>query len=262
MSGAAAEEIGVERDDDGRALDVVVHRHIAAGGHSQPGSGVHVAGRIPLMPDGSGEAREDVFHLRGERGRRDRFGENAQPCALRSLLRRGHGAHRADERRPRENLSHVRERLHAIGIVEIEQRGLREHVGRTEARRVRWVAFDLGRPPFVAFDERDRSRGRRASSPSQRTAAGQARCLRAGARTEGSARPAGACSPPCRRAPATHPSASGTTAARPHRVAPADATRTRRRRGRRGWRRLFPRASARIPERCRACPERSRGLHR
>ena len=43
--------------------------------------------------------------------------------------------------------------LHAVGIVEVEQRRLREHIGRAEAGRVRRVAFNLGRPSFVALDE-------------------------------------------------------------------------------------------------------------
>ena len=105
------------------------------------------------MPRRGGEARENVLNLRGERRRRDRLGQDAEAGAFRRLLRRRHCAHRADERRPRENFSHVRQRAHAIGIVKIEQRRLREHVGRAEARGMRRVAFNLRRPSFVAFDE-------------------------------------------------------------------------------------------------------------
>ena len=201
---------------------------------------------IPLMPDGRREAREDVFDLRGERGRRDRFGENAQPCALGRLLRRGDRAHRADERRPRENLSHVasasacdRDRKDRAAPPARRRRSRRGSPGATGCLRFSSAVLRGSRRAV-------RSRGRRVSSPSRSTAAGRARCLRAGARTEGSARPAGACSRPCRPARARRPSASETTGARPHREARAGARRTRRRPARRGWRRLFPRACARI----------------
>ena len=76
-----------------------------------------------------------------------------RPAPLLACCERRCRAHGADERRPRENLSHVGERLHAIGIVEVEQRRLREDIGGAEAGRVRRVAFDLGRPSFVTLDE-------------------------------------------------------------------------------------------------------------
>src|SRR4029077_19275099 len=43
--------------------------------------------------------------------------------------------------------------LGAIGIVEIEDRRLREDVGGAEAGGVIGVALDLGWPPHVAFDQ-------------------------------------------------------------------------------------------------------------
>ena len=51
-------------------------------------------------------------------------------------------------------------RLRAIRIVQTENRGLREDVGRAAARRMIGVAFDLRRPPFVALDEQARRRRR------------------------------------------------------------------------------------------------------
>ena len=88
MSGAAAEEIGIETDDHRCALEVVLHRHVVARGHAQAGGLVHVAARIPLMPRRGGEARENVLNLRGERRRRDRLGQDAEAGAFRRLLRR------------------------------------------------------------------------------------------------------------------------------------------------------------------------------
>ncbi len=153
VTGAAAEEIGVQRDDDRCAFDVVVHGCGAARRHPQPCGGIHLARRVPLMPHGRRKPREDVLELSGERRRRDRFGQNPETGTPGGLLCRGDRAHGADERGPRENLSHIGQRLHAIGVVEIEQGSLREDVGRAEARRVRRVAFDFCRPPFVALDE-------------------------------------------------------------------------------------------------------------
>ena len=62
-------------------------------------------------------------------------------------------AHRDEERRPRPDLAEVGERLRAVGIVEVEDRRLREHVGGAEAAGMLRVALDLRRAPFVALDE-------------------------------------------------------------------------------------------------------------
>ena len=118
------------------------------------------------MPLRRREARQQIANLRGERRRADRLGEDAEPGALERLLRGQRGADRAEKRRPRADLAEIGERLRAVGIVEPENRGLREHVGRAEAARMQRVAFDLGRPPFVALDEEpggdaaERHRGR------------------------------------------------------------------------------------------------------
>ena len=50
----------------------------------------------------------------------------------------------------------MRQRLGSIRIVEAEDRGLREDVGRAQAAGVKRIAFDLRRPPLVAFDENAR----------------------------------------------------------------------------------------------------------
>ena len=47
----------------------------------------------------------------------------------------------------------MRQRLRAVGVVEAENRRLREQVGGAAARRVIGVAFDLGRAAFVALDQ-------------------------------------------------------------------------------------------------------------
>ena len=40
-----------------------------------------------------------------------------------------------------------------LGVVQVEDRGLRHEVGGAEARRVRFVALDLGRPALVRLDD-------------------------------------------------------------------------------------------------------------
>ena len=86
-------------------------------------------------------------------GEHDRFGEDAEAGALERLLRGQRGADGAEERRPRPDLAEVGDRARAIGIVEAENRRLREDVAGAEAAGMIRVAFDLRRPPLVAFDE-------------------------------------------------------------------------------------------------------------
>ena len=82
------------------------------------------------------------------------------PCG--PLLSVEHLPNRRDERLERANFAEVRERLRAIGIVETEDRRLREEVGGAEARRMIGVAFDLRRAALVALDqEADAGPGKR-----------------------------------------------------------------------------------------------------
>ena len=190
---SAAEEVGVERQDDVGLLEAVLRVDVLAERQLRAGARVLAAGRIPLMPFRGREAREQLADLRRQRRRVDRLGQDAEAGALERLLRRQRRADRAEKRRPRTDLAEVGQRLRAIGIVEAEDRGLREDVGRAEAARVQRVALDLGRPPFVALDEQpggdaaERHRGRE----EQRLA--RDRALRAGGRRGRSSRPAGAC---------------------------------------------------------------------
>ena len=74
----------------------------------------------------------------------------APPCAL---LRRERLLRGGEELPPRPDLPAMRDRLGAVGIVEVEDLGLRERVGGAEAGRMIGVSFDLGRTPHVAFDQ-------------------------------------------------------------------------------------------------------------
>ena len=79
VAGAAIEEVGVERDDDVRFVEVIDGVRVAA--ERQPQSFAHVvaAGRLPLMPLRAGRLRQELLDLRAERRRGDGLRQEAQP---------------------------------------------------------------------------------------------------------------------------------------------------------------------------------------
>ena len=153
---AAAEEIGVERDDDVGAIEVVLDLDVFAERELPAGADVLAAGRIPLVPSGGREAREEGADLGRQCRRAHRLGQDPQTGALKGLLRRERRPDRPEKRRPRPNLADVGERLRAIGIVEAEHRGLGKDIGCAEAAGMKGVALNLGRASLVAFDEQSR----------------------------------------------------------------------------------------------------------
>ena len=141
-------------------VDVLAERELRAGAR------VLAARRIPLMPFAD-----------GKRARRSRIcaasvGELTDSVRMRRPAPlSGCCAVSAARIAPRNadhgtNLAEVGQRLRAIGIVEAEDRRLREDVGGAEAARVQRVAFDLRRPALVALDQQaggdaaERHRGR------------------------------------------------------------------------------------------------------
>ena len=105
------------------------------------------------MPLRRRETLEHLVNLCRERRRADGFGQESEPRAFERLLGRQRRANRAEERGPRTDLAEAGERLRPIGIVEAEHGGLGKDVAGAEAARVKRVAFDLGRPSFVALDQ-------------------------------------------------------------------------------------------------------------
>jgi hypothetical protein len=161
------QEVGIERDHDIGAGEIVERLHILPGGHPQSRPGV-VGGRhgFPLDPPRPRVRGEHLLDL-GRQGRRgDRFGQDPQARALGDRLRGQPRAHRRDEGTPRSNLAQLHHRSRAIGVVQRQHRGLRIQIGRAEAAGVIGIAFDLRRAPLVAFDEQpgrhaaERHRGR------------------------------------------------------------------------------------------------------
>ena len=107
----------------------------------------------------------------------------------------------------------LRGRARAIGVVEVEDRRLREQVGRAEAGRVLGVALDLGRAPLVALSPAGRAPRRAADHRRVVQRHARRHVLGRLARTAGSSRPGGGCSPRARRAPRSRRSGSGSDGA-------------------------------------------------
>ena len=85
--GTRAQEVGVEREDDVGVLDDVLRVDVIAECEPAAGARVMAARGIPLDPFRLRKPREELLHLRGERRRRDRFGENPDARALAGFLR-------------------------------------------------------------------------------------------------------------------------------------------------------------------------------
>src|SRR6266404_445856 len=105
--------------------------------------------------------KQGLYLIRECRGR-DGLGKYPQ-SAFRRLLRGNSalsvhgGTNSSKKRRPGHDLPEIRECLRTVGIIKSEHRSLREDIGRAEACGMVLVAFDLGRPALVTFDNQSRS---------------------------------------------------------------------------------------------------------
>src|ERR1051325_9004964 len=110
------------------------------------------------MPPRSRQSLQKSLQLIRESRRCDGFSQYSKPGANRFLcaqcsLRINRWRDRSEERGPGCNLAKVRKSLGAIGIIQTENRGLRKQISRATACRMIFVAFDLCRSTFVAFDD-------------------------------------------------------------------------------------------------------------
>ena len=144
--GSARQEIGVERHDHVGFVELVDRARLAR-------AAARPRDRVVLVPLRAGVVAQDFPQQRGERGRRNRRRQEMNAGAGTSLLVAQRLLHGADEPRPSPHLAAEVDRLCPIGVVEIEDRGLRQDVGAAEACRMLWVALDFGRPPHMAFDQ-------------------------------------------------------------------------------------------------------------
>ncbi len=145
-AGTAIDEVGIERDDDVRLVEVV----------DRPAVGRRHAlrtGRIELVPARLRIRAENRRHHVRERRGRDRTGQEPQARALLCLLSSQRLLRGGEEVPPRTDVAALGDDLRAIRIVEIEDLGLREDVRRAEAGGVLRIAFDFGRMPHVALDQ-------------------------------------------------------------------------------------------------------------
>jgi hypothetical protein len=153
VPGAGGDEVALDRHHDLGLGDPVQDVHGAPEREERARARGVTARGVPLVPLGLRERGQEAADLRGQRGRGDGLGEDADPRAAAPRLRDEDRAHGRDEGVPGPDLSAIGERLRAVRVVEVQDLGLGEEVGRAEARRVLGVALDLGGPALVALHE-------------------------------------------------------------------------------------------------------------
>ena len=82
VAGSAIEDVGVERDDDVRFVEVIDGVGVAAEREAQTFAHVVAAGGFPLMPLRAGRLRQELLDLRAERRRGDGLREEARTPPL------------------------------------------------------------------------------------------------------------------------------------------------------------------------------------
>ena len=151
--GAAGEEVGLEREDHVGPVELVDRVEDLAERELGPGPGRVLGDGLVAVPLRLGHRGEEFLELSGEAGGADGLGQEPEPGPLlgpEDLDLVGDGLGEVVKGR---ELAVVEDGLRAVGVVEVEGRGLGEDVGRAEARGVVGVPLDLGGPPRVALDE-------------------------------------------------------------------------------------------------------------
>src|SRR3954471_12796796 len=97
------------------------------------------------MPLGRWKGREKLLHLRPEGGRRHRARQNAEAFALLGAGRVACAVQGSNEVPPTVDAPVVDHHLRAIGIVERQNAGLSDCVGRAQTSGMLRVTFDLRR---------------------------------------------------------------------------------------------------------------------
>ena len=150
---ALGEKIALQRQHDLRLREVVSDREILTECPSSALTGQIRAGGLPLDEAGLGQGLLQAAHL-SHQGRRDQGRRHhGQPGPLQGTQGVQGLLHLAAERVPAAGNVQVERDLRAIGIVELQDRGLREEIGATEARRMLGITLDLGGTPHVALDQ-------------------------------------------------------------------------------------------------------------
>ena len=143
--GPAAEEVGVERDDDFGFGQIELRLERAAEGKPRAFVGlVHRHGRVRI-PARLGEGGADALVQRAEQRRAGRLDEEGELAATVALLALEVGAERAAELIPALARAVVLDFPGAAVVVERQHRCLIERRGRSLVDRMIGVALDLGR---------------------------------------------------------------------------------------------------------------------
>src|SRR5207248_2442506 len=111
------------------------------------------AERFVLMPFRTWVFRKETRDLIEKSWGRFTPRQQAQAGATACLPSRCGAREIAEEQIPRANLPFANHGLRALRIIERQQLGLHERVARAETRGMFRVPFDLGRSPFVRFDQ-------------------------------------------------------------------------------------------------------------
>ena len=153
----SAQEVRVEREDYVRVFEPVLHIQVAAKRGLRRGARRVAIHRLPLHKPRLRKLRLRLCPLRGKRGRGDRLAEEINSfAAVRLLYRR---RKRLLEIRPLAGLPAQAHLLRAVGIVQIEKRGLRECVGLALRHWVVGISIHLDGAERVRLHQhRDRAR--------------------------------------------------------------------------------------------------------
>src|SRR6267378_2230160 len=162
VSRPAAQEIGIEREDDFGLFDTINRIEITPESELRTLARAVADRRLPLVPFGFRKKGQQRLNLSGKRRRSDNSGQDAETRAVRAFHLRRECLRAFHKQRPRLDFPKFRDRLRAIRIVKIQDRCLRKHVCRTKAGWMVGIAFDFGWSPLVAFHEQaDRVRSKR-----------------------------------------------------------------------------------------------------
>ncbi len=149
LVGTVAERVGVETHKHARTIKV---------GHDLQRASIGQLGSAPVggvvgVPRGFRKRLQKIVDLAQQRRRSRPPGQQAKTFA-------GTGSHLLQLRRQRLSQgivgsyrAVVQHRARAVGIVERQHRGFREHVGGAEARRMARIAFDLDRTSIHRGDD-------------------------------------------------------------------------------------------------------------
>ena len=147
------QRVGIEGEDDRRAIEPEHEVDVAPRGGSQAREPVLVADRLVGRPLHLGIRAAELGGQARQGWRREGFGEDRKAGAVIRGMRLGQlppGLHEIAPGLPR---ALQRDRLRAVRIVEAEHRRLDARARRAEGRWVRRVSLDLRRSPFVALDD-------------------------------------------------------------------------------------------------------------